>query len=89
MDLIPIPLTLGVNRHDKGWPKVSLLTYIVVTDQSWRYCIEPVGYRDTVWERSGYVELIRWRRLTGPHCADLCLPPLPVGPGDKDEGVVE
>ena len=54
---------LTTNRHDRGWPKVSLLTYIVVTDQSWRYCIEPMGYRDAIWERSGYVELIKFKVL--------------------------
>jgi len=54
---------LITNRHDRGWPKVSLLTYIVVTDQSWRYCIEPMGYRDAIWERSGYVELIKFKVL--------------------------
>lgn len=60
MDLIPTSLTLRVNRHNKGWPRVQLLTYVVVTDQSWRYCIEPMGRRDTIWERSGYVEVIVW-----------------------------
>jgi hypothetical protein len=51
---------LETNRHDRGWPRFQLLTWVTVSDQTWRYCIEPMGYRDTVWERSGYVELIRW-----------------------------
>jgi hypothetical protein len=33
-----------------------------VTDQSWRFCIEPMGYRDVIWERSGYVELIQFKK---------------------------
>jgi hypothetical protein len=55
-------MRLTPDRHDRGWLKVALLTSIVITDQSWRFCIEPTGYRDAVWERSGYVEIIRWRR---------------------------
>ena len=51
---------LAPNRHNKGWPRFQLLTYVTETEQSWRYCIEPMGYRDAVWERSGYVELIVW-----------------------------
>jgi hypothetical protein len=58
----PPSVTLQSNRHDRGWPRVSILSYIAITDQSWRYCIEPMGYRDNVWERSGYVELIVWLR---------------------------
>ena len=59
--------TCARNRHDRGWPKFQLLTFVTITDQSWRYCIEPMGYRDTVWERSGYVELIRWTNTySGP-----------------------
>jgi hypothetical protein len=54
---------LEPNRHDRGWPRFQLLTYVTVTEQSWRYCIEPMGRRDTVWERSGYVELIRFERI--------------------------
>jgi hypothetical protein len=79
-------VSLGVNRHDKGWPKVQLLTWVTVTDQTWRYCIEPMGYRDTIWERSGYVELIRFGLRVRGVRADLCMPPLPVGPGDNLEG---
>ena len=79
-------VSLTPNRHNRGWPRVQLLTYVTITDASWRYCIEPMGYRDTIWERSGYVELVRWRRHTGPHRGDLCLPPLPMGPSDQDEG---
>jgi hypothetical protein len=52
---------LAPNRHDRGWPRVEVITFVVETDQSWRFCIEPMGYRDTVWERSGYVELIVWK----------------------------
>jgi hypothetical protein len=52
---------LHEGRHHRGWPRFQLLTWVTVTDQSWRYCIEPMGYRDTIWERSGYVELIRWQ----------------------------
>jgi hypothetical protein len=51
------------DRHNKGWPRVEVKTFIVETEQSWRYCIEPMGYRDVIWERSGYVELIVWKRL--------------------------
>jgi hypothetical protein len=51
------------NRHDRGWPKMALLTYTVEMGQSWRFCIEPMGRRDAVWERSGYVELIIWKRF--------------------------
>jgi hypothetical protein len=56
------PPTLTRDRHNRGWPRFQLLTYVTVTDQSWRYCIEPMGYRDTIWGRSGYVELIRWQQ---------------------------
>jgi hypothetical protein len=49
-------------RHDRGWPKVQVITFVTKTDVSWRFCIEPMGYRDTVWYRSGYVEIIRWVR---------------------------
>ena len=54
-------MTIAPNRHNRGWPKVALLTYITETDQSWRFCIEPMGHRDAIWERSGYVELIQWK----------------------------
>jgi hypothetical protein len=54
---------LAPNRHERGWPRVELQLFIVETDQSWRFCIEPMGYRDAVWERSGYVEIIQWKRL--------------------------
>jgi hypothetical protein len=54
------------NRHDRGWPKVALITYIYETEASWRFCIEPMGWRDAVWERSGYVELIQWKRQKEP-----------------------
>jgi hypothetical protein len=82
---------LTSNRHNRGWPRVQLLTYVTITDASWRYCIEPMGYRDTIWERSGYVELVRWINTqhwddNGCTRADLCLPPLPVRPSDQDEG---
>ena len=53
-------MTLAPNRHARGWPKVALLTWIELTDQTWRYCIEPMGRRDDVWVRRGYVELIQW-----------------------------
>jgi hypothetical protein len=48
-------------RHDRGWPKVEVITFIVETDASWRFCIEPMGHRDAIWERSGYVEIIQWK----------------------------
>jgi hypothetical protein len=54
------------NRHERGWPRAALISYIVETDQSWRFCIEPMGQRDAVWERSGYVELIQWKRIKNP-----------------------
>jgi hypothetical protein len=86
VDLTPSLVTLGVslpaNRHDRGWPKVQLLTYVTETDQSWRFCIEPMGYRDTIWERSGYVELVVFRRLEAYPGPNTDLPPLPVGLGD-------
>jgi hypothetical protein len=63
---------LKPNRHDRGWSKFQLLTYVTVTEQSWRYCIEPMGQRDTVWERSGYVELIRFERLTACASSQTC-----------------
>ena len=60
--------TIGANltprRHERGWRKIELQLSIVEMGQSWRFCIEPMGYRDAVWERSGYVELIIWRRLS-------------------------
>lgn len=56
-------MTLTPNRHNRGWPRVAILTYIVEMEQSWRFCIDPMGWRDAVWERSGYVELIQWKRL--------------------------
>jgi hypothetical protein len=82
---------LIANRHDRGWPKAQVLTFITVTNQSWRYCIEPMGHRDVVWYRAGYVELVRWINTqhwddNGCTRADLCLPPLPVRPSDQDEG---
>jgi hypothetical protein len=54
---------LAPNRHHRGWPQIELLTFIVETDQSWRFCIEPMGYRDAIWERGGYLELIQWKRI--------------------------
>jgi hypothetical protein len=60
MDMTYPESNLKPNRHDRGWPKVQVIMFLTVTEQSWRYCIEPMGYRDTVWYRSGYVELICW-----------------------------
>lgn len=54
--------TLKPGRHNRGWPRITVLTYIVISDTTWRYCIEPMGTRDSIWERSGYVELIVWRK---------------------------
>ena len=51
---------LPPNRHERGWPKFQLMTFVRQYPSSERFCIEPMGYRDTVWERSGYVELIRF-----------------------------
>lgn len=57
-------LRLTPNRHERGWPKFQLLTFIAQYPSSERFCIEPMGQRDSVWERSGYVELIRWTPYT-------------------------
>ena len=51
---------LPPNRHERGWPKYQLLTFVIQYPCSERFCIEPMGLRDTVWERCGYVELIRF-----------------------------
>lgn len=56
-------MILTPNRHNRGWSKVALLTYIVEMEQSYRFCIDPMGQRDAIWERSGYVELIQWKKL--------------------------
>jgi hypothetical protein len=57
---------IAPNRHNRGWPRVEVKTFTVEMGQSWRFCIEPMGYRDTIWERSGYVELIVWKKPTDP-----------------------
>lgn len=59
-------MILAPNRHNRGWPNVALLTYITETDQSWRYCIEAFGYRDNVFRRASYMEIIQWKKMKDP-----------------------
>ena len=55
------PPMLAPDRHNRGWTRVALITEIVVTDQSWRFCIEATGWRDATFHRSGYLEIVQFR----------------------------
>jgi hypothetical protein len=62
---------LAPDRHNRGWPRVALITEIVVTDQSWRFCIEATGWRDTTFHRSGYLEIVQFRSAARGSAADI------------------
>jgi hypothetical protein len=53
---------IDANRHDRGWPKETVLTWIEITDQSRRLCVLAMGRRDTLFHRGDYMELIQFLR---------------------------
>jgi hypothetical protein len=54
---------LKAGRHDRGWPKVTLLTWTTTSDQSWRFSVQTMGKRDNWSARGGWLEIIQWVRL--------------------------
>lgn len=58
------------DRHDRGWPKVQLLTWTTKSDQTWRFHIQAMGKRDNWDARGGWLEIIQWlpRRTDDDHC---------------------
>jgi hypothetical protein len=61
-------LTLGVNRHDRGYPRFTLTIHTTLSDQSYRWQIEAQGgvnghdARSNTWEIIKWIPLQRWTR---------------------------
>jgi len=66
-------------RHERGWPKVTLLTWTTESDQTWRFYIQAMGKRDNWVARGGGLEIIQWVRLNSWENLPLDAPQEPAG----------
>ena len=56
-------VTLGVNRHDKGYPRFTLHITAALSEQSYRWQIDAQGGVDGHDARSNTWEIIKWMPL--------------------------
>jgi len=54
---------LSPGRHDRGWPKVTLLTWTTRSDQSFRFHVQAMGRRDSWDARGGWMEIVEFLRM--------------------------
>jgi hypothetical protein len=53
---------LKSNRHDRGWPRITLSVEQIVSDQSYRLMVTAQGRVDGKDARGNWWEIIQWVR---------------------------
>jgi len=60
---------LEPNRHDRGWPRLTLLMWTSLSSQTFRLYVHALGTVDSHDARGASWEIVQWVPMTEPGAA--------------------